>query len=96
MTAGIARLLVGMARDEKPSRCGTYDGVNDHYRAGEPVCRSCREAASIYQALRRRRIALGLPVKGHEADGETPRWFTIAGDLPTVGATIRRAFLESA
>lgn len=77
-------------------RCGTYVGYNDHHRADEPICDDCQQAASSYQALRRRRIALGMAVKGHDADGEAPRWFEIAGDLPTVGATIRRAFLESA
>jgi hypothetical protein len=77
------------------SRCGTYDGVNDHFRAKEEPCEDCRDAAATYQALRRRRIALGLPVKGHAIE-EEPRWVAIAGDLPTVGATIRRAILESA
>lgn len=78
------------------SRCGTYDGLNDHQRCGEEPCEDCKMAGAAYQALRRRRIALGLPVKGHDADGEEPRWFSLAGDLPTVGATIRRAFLEGA
>ena len=81
---------------ERPSRCGTYVGYNDHLRERDKPCDDCQDAAATYQALRRRRIALGLPVKGYDSDGETPRWFDIAGDLPTVGATIRRAFLESA
>lgn len=81
--------------ENSASRCGTYDGYQDHYRSGERTCDDCRDAAATYQVTRRRRIALGLPVKGHATE-EEPRWVAIAGDLPTVGATIRRAILESA
>lgn len=80
---------------KRANRCGTYDGYNDHHKAADETCDDCRDAAATYQVLRRRRIALGMPVKGHDV-AETPHWFEVAGDLPTVGATIRRAFLESA
>lgn len=76
-------------------RCGTYGGVNDHVRSGETVCDDCRIAAATYQTQRRRRIALGMPVRGRECD-DLPHWFEVAGDMATVGATIRRAFMEGA
>jgi hypothetical protein len=78
-------------------RCGTYDGYNDHQRAvpREEPCDECLEAAAIYARQRRRRIMLGLPLKGHDVP-DVPRWAALAAGSAQVGAVLRRGWMESA
>ena len=38
------------------NECGTYAGVSEHNRKGEPLCPDCRQAATDYAAYRRFRI----------------------------------------
>lgn len=39
------------------ARCGTYSGVSRHRKAGEDLCRPCKEARNAYERDRRAEMA---------------------------------------